>query len=376
MSGDPLRHQDISRDKACEFFDQLFYEYLRMPSSYDIDAGGDYSRAQAIDKEVLPAKQDSAFKTYYEEQMDILNQMAAGEEAPAEQPAQKQDDDVIDVELGADGKYAAAGDGSSTKAVGAAASTAVGMPKKIWYGVDVHIPAGGGMLGMGGSGHLGHHGHHTHGYLHEEDKDGEVNEEIQNYDFQKGVANIADVAAALREIAAAIRQHTELSEEDKKAILDECDAVKAECEKCGDPECKDGEICGLKEEEADEMLEQALDEATLTPQDQEDIADMFAGYSGLGTSDRTRDEKIARFMQTHAAELKELVRQYSTAGQLGDFALARDMGNDDMNEDDLLKGRKHNAHVDEEDIEDIGEDEDTLDEALVQRSNWLAKEIW
>lgn len=374
MSGDPLRHQDISRDKACEFFEKLFYGYLGMPSSYDVEAGGDYSRAQAIDKEVLPAKQDSAFKTYYEEQMDILDRMAAGEEAPAEQPAQKQDDDVIDVEPGADGKYAAVGDGSSTRAVGAAASTAVGMPKKIWYGVDVHIPAGGGMLGMGGSGRLGQRGRRTRGYLREEGKEA-VNEDFYK-DKAVGFDGMQEIAAALREIAAAIRQHTELSEEDKKAILDECDAVKAECEKCGDPECKDGEICGLKEEDVDEMMEQALDEATLTPQDQEDIADMFASYGGYGAGDGTRDEKIARFMQTHAAELKDLVRQYSSAGQLGDYALARDLGNDDMNEDDLLKGRKHNAHVDEENIEDIGEDEDTLDEALVRRSNWLAKEIW
>ena len=281
------------------------------------------------------------------------------------------DDDVIDVTLGADGKYSAAGDKASAKAVGAAATTAVAMPKPIIYGVCFHIPAGGGMLGADGAGRLGRR---SRGYLREEGEEA-VNEELYNSDAV-GLRGMEEIAGALRDVAAAIRQRTELSEEDKKAILDECDAVKAECEKCGNPECKDGEICGLKEEEVDEMLEQALDEATLTPLDQEDIADMFASYSGLGAGDRTRDAKIAGFMQTHAAELKDLVRQYSAAGQLGDYALARDLGDDDVNEDDLLKGRKHNAHVDEEDVEDIGEDEDTLDEALVQHSNWLAKEIW
>ena len=285
--------------------------------------------------------------------------MTQGEEQQAEQQAAA-DDDVIDVTLGADGKYSAAGDKASAKAVGAAATTAVAMPKPIIYGVCFHIPAGGGMLGADGAGRLGRR---ARGYLREEDEEA-VNEELYNSDAV-GLRGMEEIAGALRDIAAAIRQRTELSEEDKKAILDECDAVKAECEKCG-------EICGLKEEEVDEMLEQALDEATLTPQDQEDIADMFASYSGLGAGDRTRDAKIAGFMQTHAAELKELVRQYSAAGQLGDYALARDLGDDDVNEDDLLKGRKHNAHIDEEDVED----EDTLDEALVQRSNWLAKEIW
>lgn len=56
LAGDPLKHQDISRDKACEFFDRFFYEHMRMPSSFDVQAGGEYSREQAIDKEVLPAK--------------------------------------------------------------------------------------------------------------------------------------------------------------------------------------------------------------------------------------------------------------------------------------------------------------------------------
>ena len=295
--------------------------------------------------------------------------MTQGEEQQAEQQAAA-DDDVIDVTLDTDGKYSAAGDKASAKAVGAAATTAVAMPKPIIYGVCFHISAGGGTLGADGAGRLGRRGRRARGYLREEDEEA-VNEELYNSDAV-GLRGMEEIAGALRDIAAAIRQRTELSEEDKKAILDECDAVKAECEKCGNPECKDGEICGLKEEEVDEMLEQALDEATLTPQDQEDIADMFASYSGLGAGDRTRDAKIAGFMQTHAAELKELVRQYSAAGQLGDYALARDLGDDDVNEDDLLKGRKHNAHIDEEDVED----EDTLDEALVRHSNWLAKEIW
>ena len=52
---------DVTREKACELFEDFFYEKMGMPSSYDIESGGNLSRKQAIDKEVLPAKNDSAY---------------------------------------------------------------------------------------------------------------------------------------------------------------------------------------------------------------------------------------------------------------------------------------------------------------------------
>lgn len=60
---------DCSRDAACRFFDELFYEKLQMPSSYDIEAGGQLPREQAIDAEVLPPAGDRQFRSFYDEQM-------------------------------------------------------------------------------------------------------------------------------------------------------------------------------------------------------------------------------------------------------------------------------------------------------------------
>ena len=54
---------DASRERMVEFVDDFFYEKLRMPSSYDIAAGvgGDLPRDQAVDKEVMPARDDRVF---------------------------------------------------------------------------------------------------------------------------------------------------------------------------------------------------------------------------------------------------------------------------------------------------------------------------
>ena len=41
-----------------------------MPSSYEVDEG--YSREEAIDKEVLPAANDSEYRRYYDEQMSLV----------------------------------------------------------------------------------------------------------------------------------------------------------------------------------------------------------------------------------------------------------------------------------------------------------------
>ena len=353
--------------------------------------------------------------------------MTQGEEQQAEQQAAA-DDDVIDVTLGADGKYSAAGDKASAKAVGAAAETAVAMPKPIIYGVCFRTSAGGEMLGADGAGRLGRR---ARGHLREGDVEDEMMQEALNessYEMtvnevkefvKQAVAHDNDISVSVKLLNRYRPLSFSCEVNSEKALVFKKDHRVSPYvwfdeiyETVREANCRWRDITNfifvddqktygirrvkteLDSETGTSLLvfefaettgtnkfgsffdeskkEKQLDEATLTPQDQEDIADMFASYSGLGAGDRTRDAKIAGFMQTHAAELKDLVRQYSAAGQLGDYALARDLGDDDVNEDDLLKGRKHNAHVDEEDVED----EDTLDEALVQRSNWLAKEIW
>jgi hypothetical protein len=295
---------DCRRETACQFFDELFYDKLGMPSSYDIQAGGQYERAEAIDHEVLPPADNRQFQSYYDEQMERARAMEQnGGDTGA---ANNNDDDVIDVELGADGTYQSVADRSrSERAVGQASSTAVGMPRKIFFCVDFHCGSNA-MLGYNrGENRL--HGRRASGFLREEGEtnaefaerqsiaqmaecglteEEPVNEELYNSDYV-GLNGMKEIAAALREIATAIRQsklseeepvneelyssdyvglngmkeiaaalreiatairQSKLSEEDKKTIIDECDAVKAECEKCGDPACKDGEICGLKEE--------------------------------------------------------------------------------------------------------------------------------
>lgn len=63
---------DSSREMACEFFDDFFYEKMKMPSSYDRDSGmrptrenpdfGTMDREDAISKEVLPAQDDQNYQ--------------------------------------------------------------------------------------------------------------------------------------------------------------------------------------------------------------------------------------------------------------------------------------------------------------------------
>ena len=145
VHADPMRG-DASRERMVEFVDDLFYEKLRMPSSYDIEAGagGDLPRDQAVDKEVMPARDDREYQRYFDEQM------AAAEAQRAEQERQKRierlgfdpdDGNTIDV-----GDYSPA---PSSRSVGQAGTSAVGMPKRIWYCVDFHCPSGG-MLGYSG----------------------------------------------------------------------------------------------------------------------------------------------------------------------------------------------------------------------------------
>lgn len=147
IAGDATKG-DCSREKACEFFDELFYEKLQMPSSFEANEG--YTREEAIDKEVLPPATDRQFRSFYDEQMAKVN---------AEQERQRRIDDlgfdpddpsIIDItdEVTIDGQSA-----NTDRAVGQAQTTAVGMPKKIFYCVDFHCSAGG-MLGYSGGGRL------------------------------------------------------------------------------------------------------------------------------------------------------------------------------------------------------------------------------
>jgi hypothetical protein len=74
VHADPMRG-DASRDRMVEFVDDFFYEKLGMPSSYDVEAGqgGDLPREQAVDKEVMPARDDSEYRRYYDEQMAAVD---------------------------------------------------------------------------------------------------------------------------------------------------------------------------------------------------------------------------------------------------------------------------------------------------------------
>lgn len=177
VHADPMRG-DASRERMVEFVDDLFYEKLRMPSSYDIEAGagGDLPRDQAVDKEVMPARDDREYQRYFDEQM------AAAEAQRAEQERQKRierlgfdpdDGNTIDV-----GDYSPA---PSSRSVGQAGTSAVGMPKRIWYCVDFHCPSGG-MLGYsGGRGGRLNGRRRSGGYLRESDNGTPVSDILTAY---------------------------------------------------------------------------------------------------------------------------------------------------------------------------------------------------
>lgn len=151
LKGNPL-NGDVSRENAIRFFSELLLQKMPGHSSYDVEAGGQYSQYNAIDKEILPAKNDSAFKNYYEEQMAKV----AAEDAEAERQERIEklgfdpdDGKTYDIDMSDD--HAAMIDQavSASRDVATSAGTAVGMPKQICYAVDVHIPTGG-MLGYNG----------------------------------------------------------------------------------------------------------------------------------------------------------------------------------------------------------------------------------
>lgn len=204
VHADPMRG-DASRDRMVEFVDDFFYNKLGMPSSYDVEAGqgGDLPREQAVDKEVMPARDDREYQRYFDEQM------AAAEAQRREQERQKRiddlgfdpdDPDIIDAEIGDDGVVRPVQGAADTKAVGQAQTTAVGMPKKIWFCVDFHCPAGG-MLGYdGNSGRLGGRGGRR--FLREAHTDNPVGDIFKAYTWAngknlcKGMVSIAKASPA------------------------------------------------------------------------------------------------------------------------------------------------------------------------------------
>jgi len=106
------------------------------------------------------------------------------------------DPDIIDVDD--DGNVAVNG-ASSSRAVGQAQTTAVAMPKQIWFAVDMHVPAGG-MLGYNGSnGRLdGRRG--SGRYLREAEISSEESKMHAAYEWAKAngmCSSLMSVAAAL-----------------------------------------------------------------------------------------------------------------------------------------------------------------------------------
>ena len=195
ISGDVTKG-DCSREKACEFFYDLFFEKLGMNSSFVTDDG--LSKEEAIDQEVLPPSSNNQFQNFYDEQIAKLNAKQQEEERQRrinDLGFDPDDSDIIDID--SDGNVT--GSTSDSRAVGAAASTAVGQPRKIFYCIDFHVPAGGmlgydgnsGRLGGSGSGRNNRLGRGPRGYLREEDKDNQIKEAVS--------ANpISDIVAAFQ----------------------------------------------------------------------------------------------------------------------------------------------------------------------------------
>lgn len=176
IAGDPTKG-DCSREAACRFFDELFYEKLRMPSSYEANEG--YTREEAIDKEVLPPATNSQFRDYYDEQMAKINAEETRKRRIEDLGFDPDDGNTIDVDIGTGA--------SDARAVGQAQTTAVGMPKKIFYCVDFHCPSGG-MLGYGGAGGRGGRLGGSRGgrrFLSEADTGAPVSDILRAYNWAK-----------------------------------------------------------------------------------------------------------------------------------------------------------------------------------------------
>ena len=375
MNASPLAGA-ADRDTAVSLFYDIFINQLGMHSSYEQEG---YDTATAVDMEVLPAATDKNYKTYYDQQMEELAK-AMGGGAPDEDAKKRADDeferkhgfrrddpDIIDVEVvDPDAPKAQQQPGLQK-----AKTFAVGGLKLIWYAADLHIPANYelGYNGSGGSRLSGRGSSRRLGgpnggirRLREEDLDAMVKEAVLSEGIGRQMGDWLERFQALLDITPKnTKLYTAL-----KDIESMFHAGMYECDACGDPECKDGEICGLKEDDGqkNEMFaklkadalaflkkegkaglnklldgikkkyckedEEALNEgwfdAPLSQEDQDEIAGIFSGYSSGSLSGAER-RKVDIFMTAHAAELQRL--RQSQASGLGDFGAARDLGNDD-----------------------------------------------
>ena len=162
VKGQPL-DGDVSRDTACNLFKELFVDQLNMGSSMQ-EPGMPIE--EAVSREVLPAVDDSNYRRYYDEQMDIADQ----QNNQQDDAAQQDDNDIIDIDD--DGNVIAVnGKRPTGTAVGTAQTTAVAMPKPIFYAVCTHVSTAGNQLGYdrGNGSRLGNRRNSTR-YLRESDE--------------------------------------------------------------------------------------------------------------------------------------------------------------------------------------------------------------
>ena len=194
VKADPMKG-DCSREAFKEIITDLFYNKLKMASSYEDNR---VSPEEAVDKEILPAAKDTEFQRYYNEQLAAAEAKRAEEEKKARADKldfDPDDPDIIDVDV--DGNVVGSG-ASSSRAVDQAQTTSVAMPKQIWFAVDMHIQAGG-MLGYNNGGRLNGR-RHSGRYLHETEISSEESKIYAAYEWamSKGLCNdLVTVAAAL-----------------------------------------------------------------------------------------------------------------------------------------------------------------------------------
>jgi len=385
-----------------EFIDDFFYEKLHMPSSYDMQFGGDLPRDQAISKEVLPAQNDNEYRRYYEEQMQAMRaqQSEADRQRRIEDLGFDPDDgNTIDVEIGDDG---VARQASDTREVGQAQTTAVAMPKPIWYAVDFHV-ASGGYLGysggrggnVGGSARRGSIGGRRSGsgrYLREDRHTDPLSDIARAYawakteGFDRGLEAIATADPQLRDSPGFLayifkygNRYVKYITETKRSggfvvewegpagqfpwdniygLKEVTVMTKAELDASG--------AGSLTENDLDDMMK----EAKLSQSDLDDIADLTGAHvpSSWGNTQYGYD------FVTHDYNVKKDANRSDQATGIGDLNHARDLDNDDEGElgeaDDVEedeyrrpKNRPHNLHRVDEDDEDESEE---LNESMVR----------
>ena len=317
VHADPMRG-DASRERMVEFVDDFFYEKLRMPSSYDVAAGvgGDLPRDQAVDKEVMPARDDSEYQRYFDEQM------AAAEAQRAEQERQKRierlgfdpdDGNTIDV-----GDYSPA---PSSRSVGQAGTSAVGMPKRIWYCVDFHCPSGG-MLGYsGGRGGRLNGRRRSGGYLRESDS-----------------TPVSDIIAAYEKLPEELKK-------DMEQIAAGSDGAVIVKHKGGEFTVVENGKPVMKRVSADEVRKSGkLGKKQVTVVTKDEIGKM------LSECDDADPEKMMKEFVEKDADPEKMMKE---------FVEKKEDGEVEEDEYRRPKNQPHNFHqVDEgEDVEDVEEDE-------------------